>query len=68
MELSDFIAHENVDKRIELQEAIKQLGHTDRAVLHLWVIGYTQAEIGAIFGYSQARISQILANIYKSCT
>lgn len=68
MELSDFIAQENVDKRIEIQEAIKQLGHTDRAVLHLWVIGYTQAEIGAIFGYSQARISQILANIYKSCT
>ena len=41
MELSDFIAHGNADKRIEIQEAINQLGHTDRAVLYLWVIGYT---------------------------
>jgi DNA-directed RNA polymerase specialized sigma subunit len=27
------------------------------------VIGYTQAEIGVMFGYSQARISQILKTI-----
>jgi hypothetical protein len=32
MNLSDFIAHENVDKRIEIQEAIGRLGHIDRAV------------------------------------
>ena len=63
MNLSDFIAHENVDKRIEIEQAIGQLGHTDRAVLYLWVIGYTQAEIGVMFGYSQARISQILKTI-----
>lgn len=66
MNLSDFIAHENVDKKIEIQQAIEQLGHIDRAVLHLWVIGYTQEEIAQMFGYSQARISQILNNIYKS--
>ena len=65
MNLSDFIAHENVDKRIEIEQAIGQLGHTDRAVLYLWVIGYTQAEIGVMFGYSQARISQILKKICK---
>jgi len=65
MNLSDFIAHENVDKRIEIEQAIRQLGHTDRAVLYLWVIGYTQAEIGVMFGYSQARISQILKKICK---
>ncbi|MFA5458316.1 MAG: sigma factor-like helix-turn-helix DNA-binding protein [Synergistaceae bacterium] len=63
--MSDFIAHENVDKRIEIEQAIRQLGHTDRAVLYLWVIGYTQAEIGVMFGYSQARISQILKKICK---
>ena len=66
MNLSDFIAHENVDKKIEIEQAIGQLGHIDRAVLHLWVIGYTQEEIAQMFGYSQARISQILNNIYKS--
>lgn len=63
MELSDFIAHENVDKRIELQEAIKQLGHTDRAVLHLWVIGYTQAEIACMFGYTERHIRRMLSKI-----
>ncbi len=63
MELSDFIAHENVDKRIEIQEAINQLGHIDRAVLYLWVIGYTQREIGYIFGYSERHIRRILARV-----
>lgn len=65
MNLSDFIAHENVDKRIEIEQAIRQLGHTDRAVLYLWVIGYTQAEIAHMFGYSQSQISRILKNLCK---
>ena len=65
MKLSDFIAHDDVDKKIEIEQAIGQLGHTDRAVLYLWVIGYTQEEIGVMFGYSQARISQILKKICK---
>ena len=66
MNLSDFVAEENADKKIEIAEAVERLGHIDRAVLYLWVEGYTQAEIGRIFGYSQQRISQILANISKS--
>ena len=66
MNLSDFIADENADQKIEIEKAVERLGHIDRAVLYLWVEGYTQAEIGAIFGYSQQRISQILANISKS--
>ena len=66
MELSDFIAHENADKKIEIQEAINQLGHIDRAVLHLWVEGYTQTEIANIFGFSQSKICRILANLHKS--
>ena len=65
MNLSDLISDEDVDKRIEIQEAIGQLGHTDRAVLYLWVIGYTQTEIGVIFGYSQSQISRILKNLCK---
>lgn len=66
MNLSDVVSQENADKKIEIEEAVNRLGHIDRAILYLWVEGYTQAEIGAIFGYSQQRISQILANISKS--
>ena len=66
MNLSDVVSQENADKKIEIEEAINRLGHIDRAVLYLWVEGYTQAEIGRIFGFSQQRISQILANISKS--
>ncbi len=65
MNLGDIISQENVDKKIEIEEAIGRLGHIDRAILYLWVEGYTQAEIAHMFGYSQPRISQILANIYK---
>ena len=68
MNLSDIFAEgtESVENKLDAQKAIEQLGHIDRAVLHLWVIGYTQEEIAQMFGYSQARISQILNNIYKS--
>jgi len=66
MNLSDFIAEENVDKKIEIAEAVERLGHIDRAVLYLWVEGYTQAEIGVIFGYSQSKICRLLANLHKS--
>ena len=66
MNLSDFIADDNADQKIEIEEAVGRLGHIDRAVLYLWVEGYTQAEIGRMFGFSQQRISQILANISKS--
>lgn len=65
MNLSDYVS-QDVDKKIEIQEAINQLGHVDRAVLHLWVDGYTQAEIAHIFGYSQQHISRILANMCKT--
>jgi len=65
MNVGDIVSQENVDKKIEIEEAIARLGHIDRAILYLWVEGYTQAEIAHMFGYSQPRISQILANIYK---
>jgi len=61
--LSDYVSHEDVDRKIEIEEAINRLGHIDRAVLYLWVEGYTQAEIGAIFGYSREHINRILAKM-----
>ena len=66
MQLSDFIAQSDVDRKIEIQETIQRLGHIDRAVLHLWVIGYTQEEIAHIFGFSQSKICRLLANLHKS--
>ena len=66
MTLSDYVSHEDVDRKIEIEEAIRRLGHIDRAVLNLWVEGYTQAEIGVIFGYSQSKICRLLANLHKS--
>lgn len=63
MNLSDYLSQEHVDKKIETEQAIDRLGHTDRAVLYLWVVGYTQKEIGEIFGYSREHINRILAKI-----
>ena len=67
MNLSDIIAEENADKKIEIEEAVNRLGHIDPAVLYLWVTGYTQAEIGVMFGYSERHIRRILANIREKC-
>ena len=67
MNLSDFIAEENADKKIEIEEAVNRLGHIDRAVLYLWVEGYTQAEIARMFGYTDRHIRRILANISEKC-
>ena len=67
MNLSDFIAEENADKKIEIEEAVNRLGHIDRAILYLWVEGYTQAEIGRMFGYTDRHIRRILANISEKC-
>jgi len=67
MTLSDYVSHEDVDRKIEIEEAIRRLGHIDRAILYLWVEGYTQAEIGVMFGYSERHIRRILANIREKC-
>ena len=63
MTLSDYVSHEDVDRKIEIEEAVNRLGHIDRAVLYLWVEGYTQAEIAHIFGYTREHINRILAKI-----
>ena len=63
MNLGDFVSQENADKKLEIEEAINRLGHIDRAVLYLWVEGYTQVEIGRIFGYSREHINRLLAKI-----
>jgi DNA-directed RNA polymerase specialized sigma24 family protein len=66
MNLGDFVCGD-ADRKIEMEQAIEKLGHIDRAVLYLWVEGYTQVEIGVIFGYSERHIRRILANIREKC-
>ena len=66
MNLSDFVCGD-ADRKIETEQAIEKLGHIDRAVLYLWVEGYTQAEIGVMFEYSERHIRRILANIREKC-
>ena len=66
MNLGDFVSQENADKKLEIQETIQRLGLIDRAVLYLWVIGYTQEEIAHIFGFSQSKICRLLGNLHKS--
>ncbi len=67
MNLSDVVSQEDADKKIEIEEAVNRLGHIDRAILYLWVEGYTQAEIGRMFGYTDRHIRRILANISEKC-
>ena len=65
MTLSDYISSENVEQKLDVEKAVNRLGHIDRAVLHLWVEGYTQEEIASIFGFSQSKICRLLANLHK---
>lgn len=59
---------EAVDRKIDAQRAIEKLGHIDRAILYLWVVGYTQAEIAHMFGYSRRHVNTLLNNISKRGT
>ena len=63
MNLVDFVSEEDAEKRIEIQDRIDDLGRIERAMLHLWVEGYTQAEIGVVFGYSREHVNRLLAKI-----
>jgi DNA-directed RNA polymerase specialized sigma subunit len=61
--LSDYFAQDStssVDNKLDAQKAIEKLGHVDRAILYLYVIGHTQGEIACILGYSDSQISRLL--------
>ncbi len=60
---SDLFAEESVDDKLDAQRAIEKLGHIDRAILYLWVTGYSQVEIARIMGYSREHINRIIAKI-----
>ena len=64
MNLTDMFAGNNstdgIDNKLDAQKAIEKLGHIDRAILYLYVIGHTQQEIGDILGYSRGQISKLL--------
>ncbi len=68
MNLDDMFATNDtmsVDNKLDAQRAIDKLGHIDRAILYLWVCGFSQTEIGSIFGYSQGHISKLLDKLHS---
>ena len=69
MTLADMFApdEQGVENKIDVERAIGRLSKREAAVLYLWVTGYTQAEIGVMFGYSERHIRRILANIREKC-
>ena len=67
MTLSDYISSENVEQKLDVEKAVNRLGHIDRAVLHLWVEGYSQVEIAVMFGYTREHINRILAKMSQKC-
>ena len=71
MNLDDIFGDDmdGVENRIDVERAIGRLTFREATVLYLWAMcEKSQAEIGEIIGLSQARICQILANIYKSAS
>ena len=69
MTLTDMFApdEQGVENRIDVERAMGRLSYREAAVLYLWVTGYTQDEIGVMFGYSERHIRRILANIREKC-
>ena len=68
MNLDDMFGDDmdGVENRIDVERAIGRLTFREATVLYLWAMcEKSQAEIGEIIGLTQARICQILANIYK---
>ena len=58
---------QGVENKIDVERAIGRLSRREAAVLYLWVTGYSQAEIGRMFGYTDRHIRRILANISEKC-
>ena len=47
----------DVDERLDLEAAMRQLTDKQREALTLWAMGYTQAEIGEQCGVGQRAVS-----------
>jgi DNA-directed RNA polymerase specialized sigma subunit len=65
-DLYDCQDQDDIDDKIDAEIACAKFSHINKAVLYLYVIGYTQTEIGAIVGYSHQHISRILRSMCKS--
>jgi DNA-directed RNA polymerase specialized sigma subunit len=66
VDIQDLFSEDDVDERLDAQRALAQLSVRDAAIVYLFACGHTQAEIGERVGVTQARICQLLANIYKN--
>jgi RNA polymerase sigma factor (sigma-70 family) len=57
---------ESVGRKIDFERLLTTLSERDRKIAVLYAFGHTQEEVADIVGYTQQRISQIIANICKS--
>lgn len=65
-ELDDFFSNddiEDLEERMDAQAKFDALPRREKEVVLYHCLGYTQAEIGDLIGYSQQRICQILKSI-----
>jgi DNA-directed RNA polymerase specialized sigma24 family protein len=56
----------DLDARLDLGRVFSHLRAQDVAVMNLWIrMGYSEVEIGDIFGVSESRVSQWISRIQK---
>lgn len=51
---------EHIDLRVDLEEAAARLTRKQRVALWLWLLGYTQEDIGARLGVTQQAVSRLV--------
>ena len=57
----------DVDEKIDVEEAIRKAGLTERqhTILMLWLVGHTHGEIAQIMGTKRAAVTRQLGRITK---
>ena len=64
-DIRDFFSEDDVEGRLEIQQAVDGLCVREKRILYLYISGHTQEQIAEIMGLTQQRISQVLAKISK---
>ena len=65
IDLRDLFSDDEVDERLDAEQALKGLSFRDAAIVYLYACGHTQEYIGKKVGVTHQRISQILENTCK---
>ena len=54
-----------VDRLIDAEKIIASMPERNRLIMCLYILGYTQTEIGRLFGVSHQRVSKIMRKINR---